>query len=449
MSTILRSVVVAVLLCAASYSAHAQVERQITFDEAGKILVVTKSMNDEYKWFEPIETFLEARLFKMNDSSFVLEIMRRADQGNERERRQLSMIDMAALRARIQMSAGSPMETGGLDQSGRSALLWGSTLWSLFYYGTAITAVFSPDGEFSASPTYLIAGGLGYFVPAILTQDANVTAGAASLAVGGMFQGALHGWALGGLISGSNLSARTGFALSVLGGVSETIAGYVIGTNTGISEGAAGVINTTEFYGAAGGALAALTIMGNLTDGDASIRVLSGLGLLGAAGGVLVGNEIIKSQHITTSDATVYAVTGALGLGLPYAILSAVNPTDVSSRVITGIGLVGAAGGLYLGTRLIDGLDYRENDGTTVLLSTLAGGVVGLGIAQLVDSPQAIWPIVWSSSVGGFFIGRALARPDIESKSMGKLDVQFNPLGLVLGARSNVPLPIGSVTYRF
>lgn len=449
MSTMLRFVVVAVLLCAASYGAHAQVERQITFDEAGKILVVTKSMNDEYKWFEPIETFLEARLFKMNDSSFVLEIMRRADQGNERERRQLSMVDMAALRARIQMSAGSPTETGGLDQSGRSALLWGSTLWSLFYYGTAITAVFSPEGEFSASPTYLIAGGLGYFVPAILTQDANVTAGAASLAVGGMFQGALHGWALGGLISGSNLSARTGFALSVLGGVSETIAGYVVGTNTGISEGAAGVINTTEFYGAAGGALAALTIMGNLTDGDASIRVLSGLGLLGAAGGVLVGNEIIKSQHITTSDATVYAVTGALGLGLPYAILSAVNPTNVSSRVITGLGLVGAAGGLYLGTRLIDGLDYRENDGTTVLLSTLAGGLVGIGIAQIVKTPEAIWPIVWGSSVGGFFIGRALARPDIESKSMGKLDVQFNPLGLVLGARSNVPMPIGSVTYRF
>ncbi len=408
-----RSIVMVVLLVTASYGTQAQVERQISFDDAGKILVVTKSMNDEYKWFEPIGTFLEARLFKMNDSAFVLEILRRADQGNERERRQLSMIDMAALRARIQISAGSPMETGGLDQSGRSALLWGSTLWSLFYYGTAITAAFSPSGDVTPGATYLIAGGLGYFVPMILTQDANVTAGAASLAVGGMFQGALHGWALGGLISGSNLSARTGFALSVLGGVSETIAGYVIGTTTGISEGGAGVINTTEFYGAAGGALAALTIMGNLVDGDASIRVLSGLGLLGAAGGVLVGNEIIKSQHITSSDATVYAVTGALGLGLPYAILSAVNPSDVSSRVITGIGLVGAAGGLYLGTRLIDGLDYRENDGTTVLLSTLAGGIVGVGLAQIVDSPQAIWPIVWASAAGGFFIVAPLPVPTV------------------------------------
>lgn len=449
MFAMLRSIVMVVLLCTACYCTQAQVERQISFDDAGKILVVTKSLNDEYKWFEPIETFLEARLFKMNDSAFVLEILRRADLGNERERRQLSMIDMAALRARIQISAGSPMETGGLDQSGRSTLLWGSTLWSLFYYGAAITAAFSPSGDVTPGATYLIAGGLGYFVPMILTQDANVTAGAASLAVGGMFQGALHGWALGGLISGSNLSARTGFALSVLGGVSETIAGYVIGTNTGISEGGAGVISTTEFYGAAGGALAALTIMGNLADGDASVRVLSGLGLLGAAGGVLVGNEIIKSQHITGSDATVYAVTGALGLGLPYAILSAVNPSDVSSRVITGIGLVGAVGGLYLGTRLIDGLDYRENDGTTVLLSTLAGGIVGVGLAQIVDSPEATWPIVWASAAGGFFIGRSFARPDVESKSMGKLDVQFNPLGLVLGARSNVPLPIGSVTYRF
>jgi hypothetical protein len=104
---------------------------------------------------------------------------------------------------------------------------------------------------------------------------------------------------------------------------------------------------------------------------------------------------------------------------------------------------------LYLGTRLIDGLDDREGDGSTVLLSTLAGGVIGVGIAQLVDSPRAIGPLVWASAAGGFLIGRALARPDAEGTSMGKLDVNFNPLGLVLGARSNVPMPIGSVTYRF
>lgn len=446
---IVRALIVAALVCASHMIAHAQIERQITFDEAGKILVVTKTLNDEYRWFEPLETFLEARLFKMNDTAYVLEILRRSDQGNERERRQLSMVEMAALRSRIQTAASPSVEIGGLDQSGRSTLLWGSTLWSLFYYGTAISVVFSSDGNVSSAPTYLIAGGLGYFVPALLTQNTNVTAGAASLAVGGMFQGALHGWALGGLISGSNLASRTGFALSILGGVSETVAGYVIGSNTGISEGAAGVINTTEFYGAAGGVLAALTIVGTDVSGDVGIRLLSGLGLVGAAGGILLGNEIIKSQHITNSDATVYALTGALGLGLPYAVLSAVSPSNVSSRVITGIGLLGAAGGLYLGTKLIDGLDYREGDGSTFLLSTLAGGVIGVGISQLVDSPKAVWPLIWASAAGGFFIGRALARPDVEGTSMGKLDVNFNPLGLVLGARSTVPMPIGSVTYRF
>ena len=448
MKQVVRHIIVVAVLCVGALVAQAQVERQIAFDEAGKILVITKSLNDEYRWFEPLETFLEARLFRMTDSAYVLEILRRGDEGSERERKQLSMVEMLALRSRIQINA-MPVEIGGLDQSGRSALLWGSTLWSLFYYGTAISYTFSADGSAGSAPSYLIAGGLGYFVPAILTLDANVTAGAASLAVGGMFQGALHGWALAGLVGGENVNPRTGFALSVLGGVSETIAGYVIGSNTGISEGAAGLINTTEFYGAAGGALAALTIVGTDVSGNTGIRVLSGLGLIGAAGGILIGNEIIKSQHVTSADATVYAVSGALGLGLPYAILLAVNPSDVSTRLITGIGLLGAAGGLYLGTRFIDGLDYRDDDGTTVLLSTLAGGVIGLGVSQLVDSPTAIWPIVWASSAGGFFVGRALARPDVESKSMGKLDVNFNPLGLVLGARSNVPLPIGSVTYRF
>jgi hypothetical protein len=229
MTSVVRCVFVVALLCAGALSARAQIERQITFDEAGKIFVITKSLNDEYRWFEPTETFLEARLFRMTDSAYVLEITRRSDQGNERERRELSMVEMLSLRSRIQVR--SAVEVGGLDQSGRSALLWGSTLWSLVYYGTAISYAFSAEGEAGSAPPYLIAGGLGYFVPALLTQNANVSAGAASLAVGGMFQGAIHGWALGGLISGENLSTRTGFALSVVGGVSETIAGYVIGTN--------------------------------------------------------------------------------------------------------------------------------------------------------------------------------------------------------------------------
>ncbi|MBC8124691.1 MAG: hypothetical protein H7X70_03055 [Candidatus Kapabacteria bacterium] len=439
----------AIVIIFATPSLVCQIETQVAFDDVGSTLVITKELNDRLLIFETPSTFHEARLFQTTDSTFVLEITRTAGANLERERKQLTSADVKALRIRVQSAVPATGE-GVLDQRGRSALLWGSTLWSLGYYGSAASAVFSTNDnfEFSAA-TYLIAGGVGFLLPALLTNNANVTEGAASLALGGMFQGAMHGWLIGGLVAGEDLGPKAGFGLSIITGISETVVGYVVGSKTGIKEGKASVINTTEFYSMVCGGLLGLTILGPSFSANEGIRLTSGLALAGAAGGIILGTIIGNNQYFSPTDATVYGASGLLGLTLPYAVMVALLDGKIDSRLVSGLGIVGTAGGLLLGNELVKGLNYRGEDGTIVILGTLAGALIGIGVGVLAEDTRVGAVVAWAGAAGGFATGLILAKPEMEGRSRGHLKFDFNPLGLVLGANSTVPIPVGSLTYRF
>lgn len=449
---------------------YAQVEVQVPFDEGGKIQTLTSVQNKKIELIDRPESFLEARLFSQPDSVFILEILRKSGSEITRERKVITAADLRAIRVRVgtylELYADADFlrprdretpeyvpSSFEIDQSGRSALLWGSTLWSLFYYGTAATVAFGLTDDDNSAGTaaaiYLIAGGLGYVAPALATKNAPVSEGAVTLSLGGMFQGAIHGWLVAGLVGGDNAGQRLGFGLSLLTGVGESVAGYVIGTKTNIEEGHASVINTTEFYGMAAGGLLAFAIMGEGLEGDATIRLASGMALAGTVGGIFVGNALGTAQHFTSTDASVYAVSGLLGITLPIAVLAAVSPNDLNVRVATSLTVVGAVGGLVIGNELVKGLDFRGADGTGLVLGTIAGGLIGLGVGLLTDDPQITAVTSWSGAALGFGLGVAMSSPREEGRSRGELKFDFNPLGILLGARSTVPVPVGSMTYRF
>lgn len=467
-------VIIVAILC--TLPAASQMDELVPFDEGGLLTVITRDLNDRMKLFSPAGTFVEAHLYRQPDSTTVLEIVRSSGATITRERKTLSAAELFDIRTRVAQymalnddveikrvplttrmrsaDPDRPTSVSGYDQSGRSGLLWGSTLWSLVYYGTAAsTALGLYENESGASPvaaTYILAGGLGYLVPALLTNDAPVSDGAATLALGGMFQGAIHGWLLSGLIGGDDVSERLGFGLSLLTGISETVAGYTIGTKTDITEGTASVINTTEFYGMAAGGLLGLTLIGtDETSGDAAIRVSSGLAIAGAVGGIFAGMAMADAQHFTSSDATVYGVSGLLGAFLPLCVLSAVQPDELDARVASGLVVVGIVGGLASGTALVRGRDYRSGDGTGIALGTFAGALVGAGLAVLMEDAQSAPILTWAGAAGGFALGLGMASPELDLGLGGELDIDINPLGLVLGAQFTRPVPVGSLTYRF
>jgi len=449
---------VAILILPFLALAHASgQERQVSFDTTGTVWVLTANLNRQHQLLPDLPTLVEARLFVASDTAYYLDVI--LDEGGSRLRRRVDLTESAVLdlrrRSSMVLISFDVDDSAELDQSGRAALLWGSTIWSLLYYGTATSIALNID---EPAVPILLAGGLGYLVPALLTNNAPVTEGAASLALGGMFQGTIHGWALAALVAGEDLfdaeTPRLGFGLSVLTGIGESIVGYAVATNSNMSEGRAGVINTTSFYGLVCGGLASAAIFDQVDpSSDVASRVVGGAALAGAAAGVIIGNAVADGQHYSSGDASMYGITGFFGATLPWVVLATVQPESPSATLVSTLSIATTVGGLWLGDQLVQGKDYRSNDGTISVLSLLGGGLIGLGVAELVDSDQAYAALTYAGAIGGFAISLAMAKPTVETKSMSALEVNVNPLGPIMLQRDAFgitrPAPFATLRYRF
>ncbi|NQW29320.1 MAG: hypothetical protein HQ472_02260 [Ignavibacteria bacterium] len=426
-------------------------EEQVPVDEVGRVYVIDSNMQANANVFREVKNLFEARLYMRSDSTYIAYLTVRKESRLLTEQTPVSAQEVKEIRRAVQQFVDSKIPSegstttneNGLDQEGRTSLLVGSTLWSLFYYGTATNFAINyneTESTFNFNAfTYLFAGGLGYFVPLLLTNNAPVSAGASSLALGGMFQGVLHGWGMAMLVQGDNIqNPRLGFGLSVATGVAETIAGYMVATKHNISEGDAGILSTTSFYGLVSGGLVSALVTKEFTT-DLSVRLAGGLGLLGGAAGLLLGNSIRSTQNFTSSDASIYATSGLLGLALPYVIIAAVNPNNLDIRVVAGTGIIGIAAGLFTGLQIVKGRDYTGSAGTLTMLSTVAGGLIGLGTSSMLDLNSSSTPIVtYAFAAAGFTLAvTVLTKYYSKSESRSNLQFNVNPLAPLLASSFN------------
>lgn len=437
----MRVIICTIAFCLGALGVRAQ-DVQVSFDQEGTVYSISQSLNNQFGIITGFDGFIEARLFRSGtDTTYTLEVVTERNGQRSRTTRTLTLRDVQALRERVSSIRAEAAPTipasvpvAGLDQNGRTSLLWGSTLWSLFYYGTATSIALDLNNP---SVPILLAGGLGYLVPALITSDLPVTDGAASLALGGMFQGTIHGWALAAAIGGQSLfnsdTPRLGFGLSVLTGVTESIAGYLVATNTNMSEGRAGVINTTSFYGMLSGVLLTAAVFDQVDpSSDVAARTLGGMALAGAAAGIVAGDAIADAQHFSPGDATIYGITGLLGAGLPVVVMAAIQPDNFSGTATSLLCLGGTVGGLWVGTALTKGYDYPASDGTVSIISLLGGGAIGLGLSQALDvAPESVALMSYAGALGGFCVSLALAKPQTPTQSTSwlDLDVDVNPMG--------------------
>lgn len=428
-------------------------EIAIPWDSAGRVYVLTAEMESQLLLFPDVANIIEARLFRAADGTLSVELTTKFRDEVRRERRILTSEQLRELQLKFNERASVTMPSVRFDQSGRSALLWGSALWSFFYYAPMIVITINPPGEsnVSAALPFILAPVLGYFIPAALTANSNVTAGASSLALGGMFQGAIHGWALAALIQGDSLDMQVGAGLSVATGIAETIVGYSVANASNMSEGHAGMINTTAFYGAVTGLFTGLMLGSDRSSVEISARGAGGAGLAGAAAGVIIGNALGSSKTYTSADAGIYAINGFLGATLPLAILAAVRPDELDPRIFFGAAIATTAAGLYVGTQLVRDRDYSTTFGP--VLSTAGGALFGYGVGILIgdNAPGYMW---WIGAAGGFAISYLTMdwKHEGSSGNRSSLNFQFNPLGfaaLTMPELSRVPMPLASVSYRW
>lgn len=442
------------ILFACSLHAFGQ-EVQVPFDSAGRITVITKELDAQLGLFTDQPGFSEARLFRLQDSSYALEITSVKQGQYARSRRSMSAVEGLSYLALIQDRFRIRAPNASFDQEGRSSLLWGTTIWSLFYYGTATNLLIYGDNAWSgsAAATPFLLGGASLAVTALLTGNAPVSEGAASLALGGMFQGSIHGWLLSALISGSDMDIRLGAGLSILGGITETVAGYMVATNTNMEEGRASAINTSAFYSTLAGGMLAVAIVGQDGNSNSTVRLVGGLGLAGAVGGVFLGEHLSTQQRYSSGDAGILSLAAALGATLPLATLLAIQPENINLRLVSGLMLAGTALGVIAGDRLVVGKDFQGSQAKITTLATIGGALLGYGIGLAIQNHQVSVASAWIGAAGGFAFAYVSYSSDAEAFHLhGDLRVNLNPASLALAATNLTPtlsVPFASMTYRW
>jgi hypothetical protein len=486
---------------AAPISAAGAQEVQVPLDEAGRIEAISPELARRLGLFAEIDGLREVLLFQLPDSTFVLEVTSAASHGRvRRDRRPLSAAEGVAFRHDVTTRIAERAHTAGLDQSGRTKLLAGTTILGLGYYGWATAAAIHPNDDRASVAVYMLTAAGSFFVPFLTTRNRTVPDAVATMALWGATRGAVHGALAADLIGSPR--ARTRFRWSAIVGGTETVIGGVAAQTLGMTSGRAeltgvggdiglgvgwGIANLLKLdehydsvtaYGAFGGPYTY-----GERDRTAQQAVTLAGSALGLAGGYLLGG----TEEWTRGDAAIFrnvtAIVALAGVAVgdliqqPRIITETVPGSapysyvdDGFSRTHTAAGLAGAAGGMVLGHALVAGRNFTTSQGTLLTLSPLAGGLLGLGIAYLATperqvaydpalpyrDPNDHSEIYLTATALGAAAGFAALYPALArqssrpSASDARLRFSVNPLApaqMVSGRRARIVL--GSVQYRF
>ncbi|PEN15203.1 hypothetical protein CRI94_02675 [Longibacter salinarum] len=402
-------------------------EAQVPVDQNGTVYTIDAELRHELGLFPDITGFQSAALYELSDGQFELVIHYRTGQSTVRERRTLSTSDVQSLRAKVTSGLQRIKARPRLDQDGRYGLLASTTLIGLAE-GGLVSAALGLDGEAAGSVT-LIGGATGFFVPLVLTQNANATEAEADMTFYGGLQGAAHGLQLYLLASGDedvdDERLATGVtALSIAG---ESLLGYTIARRNDWSGGHA---EMTSFTGLSGNLIGYGLARGFVGDGG-SVRLLSGLSIAGSLTGAVIGHQLGRSDRYTEGDARIYLQTGLLAANLSGSTLAAAD-VDGEYGPSLAVTLAGT-GGLVLGRYLVRNRDFTSAQGNLVVLGGVAGSLFGGGIAVATEATedtavmlQALGSLAGSAFTYGVFAGDAARQARQRGSTVG-LNLRITP----------------------
>jgi len=317
-----------------------------------------------------------------------------------------------------------------IDQSGRAKLLKRSTTLSLLYYGWAVPVLIDVEDTKNSVALYLLVSSGGFYIPYYLTKSISVSQSEADLCWYGGTRGMLHGSALNVLINHNNTNSRNTAGFVMMGSISEAIAGYYVAKKTHITDGTAAAIGLGGDFGITWGFEIPF-----LFNKDEDERFTAGSVLFGSGVGFCVGRRLAAQQNYTTGDVGIVKAAGILGAGVGTSLI--VIAGSEKSEAYASAALLASSIGLGMGHYLIANKDYTSGQGTLVLLSEIAGGLFGAGVAYLI-SPETGKEKIYaaSSSLGaaaGFWgMYHSIRQNPEKEKSHYSLHYSVNPGCFVL-----------------
>ncbi len=440
-------------------SAAAQ-ETSVPLDSAGTVHVIDAPLERQLHLFDDVAGFLEARLFQLADSSYVLEISSEADGRLTRERRALTTAAAEDFRREVSARLGrqrGPMARELEDARGR--FLTGMSILSLGYYGWAVPYVMQVESGRVYGGVYMLTSASGILVPFLLSRDAFVPEGAAALGLYGGSRGIFYGILLDVALAGEHARGRDMVGIGLMTSLAGLVGGYQSGWNARLDAGTAGAIGAYGDFGLYEGVMAGVLINEQWLDADHPNGVAA-VTLLGGVAGMGAGALFSSRQSYGRGDNAVLRTTGLLGIAVPVTALDLSG--DVHWQSFAAATMAGTAVGLAAGHWLTRDVDLTKTQGTLIELGAMGGGLVGLGLAYLTqpvgeDQSDRYTLLGTLGAAGGFALTyKAMLHNAPAARKRSAWDLDLAPEGMIaLAAGSrlhlppNVPLPLARLSVRF
>lgn len=423
----------------------------VAIDEQGKIELIDSQLEKKLNLFQEYENFKEARLFKVSDSAYVLEISCEKEKKLTRTRLPLNAREVEELRKKVTERIQTKSPEAALDQEGRTKLISGSLSLSLGFYGWALPAALKVNDGKLIVGLYMLTGAAGFYVPFSVTKNRPVSEAATTLYLYGGTRGIWHGFALAGMFS--DHFSRGYFSAGMGLSLAEAIIGFNLANAYKMSTGTAEVITVGGDFGLGLGLGTSVLLESEKVSYNANILLGSGLGLV-------AGKLLADRQPYTRGDALVLQGSGALGAFIPLAVVDMFNTKNEKTYVAAS--MFGSVVGLGIGQKLVQGKDFSTGQGLLVELSELAGGLLGLGFAYLVtpegeENSTFFLTSSAAGATGGFWLMYAIYAPKAQKATKaGAWNINIRPEGLLsftMGGKINAELQrrlrLVSVQYRF
>lgn len=395
-------------------------EVQVAFDPAGRVQRVDEPLARRIGLFvDGHPGFQEARLFAVDDSTFVLEIS--VAQGGQfsREREVLTREQADALRADVTSRvAALPPEAERVEQGGRATLVTTWTLLGLGFYGWALPYSFDIEDGSAALGTYMLVSGASFFGPLLLTRGQPVLWGPTNMSLYGTTRGIMHGWLISEMAKpdgGYENDGQTAIALAMATSVTEGILGYALAQGRGWSAGDVAAIEIGGDYGMLWGYLA--SDLAGYTDEDkdqdkATATLTLATGIAGMFGGSLFAGR----RAYSFGDVMVVRGGSYVGILMGTACADVGDPSE-SEPYSAGI-ILGSLAGLMAGDRLVNGREFTVGEGTLVQLGGMAGGLMGLGLVALTQTDDS--SPYWFGTAFGAVAGYGLTYRSLAGKATAR-----------------------------
>lgn len=380
-------------------------EKQVYMDQDGKILSIDQKMERKLSLFPATTNFEIARLFQVDQNAYILEVNYRMNGLQQRDKIEMDATEVAEFRQNLSNSLAEKAPRAGRDARGGTRLLINASIVTVGYYGWAVPVSMDVQNEKGAIGLYMLTSAAGFFTPFLLTQNSDVSLGSANLYSYGATRGIAHGLLLGHATRSKDDYdyGRRSLGLGIALSIGEGIAGYHIAKANGWSKGKSATVGT---YGDAGSLALPLALIAANPDGD-NDRLLAASSLIGAAGGLLLGSKVSSIQNYSKGDAQVLRISGLIGAGIPLAVMATMEVE--SDGAYAGAALIGGAAGLAMGHFATKKVDYRHGQGVIIALGTIASSAFGAGVGYLVSGEgENSWkvPVIGSAigAAGGYAI---------------------------------------------